>query len=410
MDNWLFWAICGTISVGIIAIMLQAMRRADVGPQGQEPAALRVYRDQLAEVDRDLARNVISAQEAERLRTEVSRRLLEADRAQKAASGTSQRGAASAWVAGGVVVAAVAGGLVLYERLGAPGYPDFPLDARLAMSEDAYRTRPSQQDAEAQAPVPAPNKVDPQFADLMTKLRDAVKARPDDVQGLTLLAKNEAQLGDFIASRKAYEQLVKVKAEAATAQDHLGLAQTMIIAAGGFVSPEAEVHLNETLKREPTNGLARYFTGLLMAQVGRFDHAFEIWEPLLREGPADASWMPPINAGLQEVADRAGIKFQMPAAVPALRGPSGADVAAAADMSGEDRQAMIASMVAGLEERLYSEGGSLEEWLRLMSSLSVLGETARAKTAYERAVVAYGDDVDALGQIESAASEAEITP
>lgn len=408
MDNWQFWAITLLITLAVAMILLQALRRG--AAQSDDGAALQVYRDQLNEVDRDLARNVITPPEAERLRTEVSRRLLDADRA----LGTRliARGTGSTLPAVLAIVALAGGGLYAYTRLGAnqfgaPGYPDLPIATRLAMTDENYRNRPSQDAAEAAAPAPAPVKVDAQFTELMTKLRDVIAKRPDDPQGLALLAKNEAQLGNFIASRKAYEHLLQIKGDSASVNDHLGLAQTMIIAAGGFVSPEAEKQLIQVLEKDPQNGLARYFSGLMFAQVGRFDRAFALWEPLLREGPEDAPWMAPIRAGLQDVADRAGIKYQLPTAG---KGPDAGDIAAAGQMTAQDRQAMIRGMVEQLETRLNTDGGPLDDWLKLMSSLMVLGDKTRATAAYQQALSVFAADTEAMGRIEEAASNAGITP
>ena len=46
-------------------------------------------------------------------------------------------------------------------------------------------------------------------------------------------------------------------------------------------------------------------------------------------------------------------------------------------MTPEDRQAMIQGMVDGLADRLATEGGPVEDWARLITSLGVLGETDR---------------------------------
>ena len=52
------------------------------GGDGQADGAhdLRVYRDQLSEVDRDLARGILDTDAAARARAEVGRRILAADR------------------------------------------------------------------------------------------------------------------------------------------------------------------------------------------------------------------------------------------------------------------------------------------------------------------------------------------
>lgn len=402
MAEWAFWVAAAAMTLSVLVLLGQALRR------GQEadaaPADLQVYRDQLAEVQRDLARGVISAPEADRVTTEVSRRLLEADRkAQQVAQPAAQGSAVPALV---VTALVLAGTFWVYNWLGAPGYADLPLQERLAAADQIYRTRPAQDVAESQTPVaPAPENVDPAFLELMTKLRAAIASRPDDQQGLALLARNEAALGDFIAARVAQAHLVDLKGEAATAEDYASLAQYLVAAAGGYVSPEAEQALIAALKLDPTNGFARYYSGLMFAQVGRPDRTFALWEPLLREGPADAPWMEPVRTALQDIADRAGIKYQAEE-----KGPDAAAMAAAQDMSPEDRQAMIAGMVGQLETRLTDEGGPLEDWTKLITSLGVLGEADRAKAAYARATAAFAGDTAGLDALLQAATTAGIAP
>lgn len=402
MAEWTFWVAAGAMTLSVLVLLGQALRR---GVETETAAPdVQVYRDQLAEVARDLERGVIAPPEAARVTTEISRRLLDADR--KAHAQGPRRADSSLLPAAALIVLVLLGALGAYVWLGAPGYQDLPLQERLAMAEERYRSRPSQDQAEASAPKsPAPEKVDPAFLDLMTQLRAAVAARPDDQQGLALLARNEAALGDYIAARVAQAHLIELKGAAATADDYATLAQDQISGAGGYISPEAEQALIEVLKLDPTHGLARYYTGLMFAQVGRPDRTFALWEPLLREGPEDAPWIKPIRAGLQEVADRAGIKY-----APAMKGPDAGAMAAAAEMSAEDRQAMIAGMVGNLETRLTTEGGPVEEWVRLITSLGVLGERDRAKTAYASATAAFTGDDAALAALLEAATTAGVAP
>jgi len=112
------------------------------GRSGDEPPAaydLRVYRDQLREVEKDLARGVISQGEAERIRTEVSRRVLEADRKLKEQPGGTQAPRAASLAAGALLLAVIlGGGWGIYNATGTPGYPDQPLKARL---DDAAQFR-----------------------------------------------------------------------------------------------------------------------------------------------------------------------------------------------------------------------------------------------------------------------------
>ncbi len=402
MAEWGFWAAAGGITLAAFALLVQALRRATQATD--EEASLKVYRDQLTEVDRDLARGLISAPEANRVRTEVSRRLLNADRAQQSApTGETAQTYGPVVALIGVVLMAAMGG---YFWLGAPGYPDLPLAKRLALAEQTYQTRPDQAEAEAAAPPETEADFDPEYQTLMTALREAVAQRPDDVQGLTLLSRNETLMGNFKAARVAQESMVTVLGSKATAADHLTLAQAMIASAGGYVSPQAEAQLIRTLELDPSNPLARYFSGLMFAQNGRPDRTFGLWEPLLAEGPPDAPWFEPVQNTLPDVAERAGIKYRPVDA----KGPNAADMAAAGEMTPQERQEMIKGMVAQLETRLTDEGGPLVDWLKLINAVSVLGEPDRAQAAVAAANAAFAGDAAALTAIAEAAAAAGIAP
>lgn len=405
MEIAAFWAAAGGMGLAVAALFLLALKRARAEIAAAADYDLKVYRDQLAEIDRDLARGTLPPEEADRLRTEVSRRLLEADRSAASAARSASTGQVA--FAAAIILALIGGSYWAYTRLGAPGYPDLPLAARLAMSDEMRANRPSQMEMEATAQRPAPATPEPDFAALMDQLRQAVKERPDDARGLELLASNEARLGNLPEARAAMENLLRVKGDGTTAEDHAALAELMIMAAGGRVSPEAEDQLTRALKLDATNQTARYYYGLMAAQVGRFDRTFGLWRPLLDEGPADAPWMEPIRAQIEDVAMRAGIEYSLPGAGP---GPDAAAMAAAQDMSPEDRQAMIEGMVAQLGDRLANEGGTVEEWARLISSLSVLDRKDEAQTIYAEALTKFDGSPSQQSFLREAAVNAGLTP
>ena len=406
-----FWIITGALTLAVVFIMALATVR---GRPDVQPAAafdVQVYRDQLKEVDRDLARGVITEDEAERIRTEVSRRLLDADKKLQAESAAAARdGVGTQLVAAVTALSVIAGTFGLYMWIGAPGYGDLPHAARLEASDTARETRPSQTVAEAEVAIRNQGieqpEVDPDFLQLMAQLRATIAERPDDVRGLELLAQNEAVLGNYIAAHQAQSRLIEVKGEeAATADDYANLADLMVLAAGGYVSPQAETALNRALQRDETNGPARYYSGLMFAQTGRPDVAFRIWRQLIEEGPQDAPWVVPIYPQIEGIAMRAGVRYQPPSLAP---GPTADDIAAAQDMAPEDRVAMIEGMVRGLADRLATEGGPPADWARLIGAYGVLGETDRARAVWEDAQQAFRGLDDALDIIESAAVQAGV--
>ncbi|MBF9029941.1 c-type cytochrome biogenesis protein CcmI [Rhodobacterales bacterium HKCCE3408] len=396
-----FWIVAGAGAIAVALMIWRVVLRPG-GGAGSAEYDLQVYRDQLRELDRDVARGVIAEAEAERARVEIGRRVLEADRVLKA---ERPGGGGSVWpVALGLVVA-MAGAAGLYLWIGAPGYGDVPLAQRVAMIEQARASRPDQAAAEAQAPqLPAPE-ASPEIAAMIEQLREVMADRPDDAQGLALLAQNEARLGNFVAARQAQAHLIEVLGADATARHYLDLAEMMILAAGGYVSPEAETALRQGLDLDPSDGTGRYYVGLMFAQQGRPDRAFNVWRNLLAESPAGAPWVEPIVAQLEEVAARAGQRVDMAALLENQpRGPSAADIEAAAGMEAGDRAAMIEGMVGRLQDRLAAEGGPPEDWAQLIRALGVLGRTDEARDILAEARAVFDGFPDALDTIDEAAA------
>lgn len=393
-----FWLAPILIATLVAVLLLRALRSPrDTGLTAAD-SDMAVYRDQLKEVDRDLARGVLTEAEAEAVRTEVSRRLLEADRRGRPHASASEGRILPAAVI--VVALLLAGSFLLYGRIGAPGVADLPMAERLASLDAAARSRASQAEAEerARALLPEAPPADQSFLELMDRLRAALADRPNDVQGLTLLAENEARLGNYTAAREAQERLVAAYGADAPMGERVALLDLMVFAAGGFVSPEAEAVLSSILSAEPENETARYYAGLLFSQNGRPDRAFPIWRRLLETSAPDAPWVPVLRAEIEGVAAAAGVNYSL----PDQRGPTATDMAAAQDMTDEERQEMVRGMVEGLAERLASDGGPPEDWARLIGALSVLGETERARAVADEAVQVFADNSDALGIIEAA--------
>lgn len=401
----LFWVFALLISAVVAASLVVALRGArDRVVTGAE-SDMGVYKDQLAEVDRDLARGVLTEAEAQAVRTEVSRRLLDADR--RAADDRLNTGQSLPAVVA-VLVVVIAGGGLLYNQIGAPGYPDLPMAQRLAEIDAAAANRMRQAEAEAQAApnMPSLPQGDARFNELMDKLRQALTERPDDTRGLALLAENEAKLGNFVAAREAQERLLQIKGDSATEVDLLMAIDIMVFGAGGYVSPEAETLIRRLVSMAPENGAGRYYAGLTMAQNGRPDQAFPIWRRLLETSNPQAPWVPVIRAEIAAIAAAAGVDYAPPQAQ--MPGPTAGDIAAASDMSEEDRSDMIRGMVEGLAARLASEGGPPQDWARLITALGVLNETDRAQAILAEARTVFAESADAMTLIEDAANRAGL--
>lgn len=404
----MFWAVAAVMCVVVAVAFTVVIVRTRAAAAPAAAYDLQVYRDQLKDVDRDVARGTVSEDEAERIRLEISRRILDADKtAQGETNDTRTAPPLASTFAVGLAVLVIAGSFGAYSWLGAPGYPDLPLADRIEMAEQARADRPTQAFAEADTlernPPPSFDAFDPAYVQLVEQLRTVVSERPNDLQGHRLLARQEASLGNYGAAWQAQARVVQLQGEAVRARDYTDLADMMVLAAGGYVSPEAEAVISRALDLDPLNGVARYYSGLMFAQTGRADLAFRIWAQLLAESPADAPWQDPIRDQIEFAAMQAGVDYVPPErdAAP-VRGPSSEDIEAAQDMTAADRLQMIEGMVSGLAQRLGTEGGPPEEWARLIRAYGVLGRTQEAEAIWREAQQVFPDDINRVVILEAA--------
>jgi cytochrome c-type biogenesis protein CcmH len=360
----LFYAVTGAMALATALMLVWPLIARHGGVEPGMPRDAQLYRDQLDEVERDLARGTINAGEAAGARADVSRRLIGAtERAEAAGAPGPAPRLHSHLLTGIALIGAPALALALYLANGMPGQPDIPYAGRPAAGQEA---RPSQTEAEAAfTPIPAPPLSGEQqdYATMIARLETVMEQRPNDARGLELLASGYMRLGRYGEAWRAYEKLAVVTGDPAEAELHASMAEAMVLAAGGYVSPEAERALDQALARDPALAMARYYRGLLMAQNGRIDEAIATWKTLR------------VDSVLAEAASQNGASE---GASDGLAGPSSADIEAAGALSKEERQEMIATMVARLDARLTTEGGEVEEWLRLMNAYAQLGQRDNA--------------------------------
>ena len=399
---WILGALACFIFIGLIARSIVTPRDLDSGVASKD---LLIYKDQLVEVERDLEKGVLSKSESDAARIEVSRRILLADKRSKLEKQTvsiSQNH--NKLITFIILIFILAGSFSIYAFLGNPSLPDMPLQARLAEIKENRSQRISQEEAELLVPdeiIEAPS----DYLALVSKLRIAMKERPNDIQGLRLLALHEFRLGKYRSARKAHLKIINVLGETATAKDLIDFAEVMIVATNGYVSPEAEFILRRGLEMKPNDGRARYYSGLSMAQSGRPDVTLRLWENLLDEGPDDAPWIPLIKEQIVDVARLIGVNL----AQDQLPGPTSEQINSAETMSDVDRKEMIQGMVSSLSNRLANEGGTVNEWARLIRALGVLGETANASKIWIEAQTIFERNSSDIEILREAARAAKVS-
>ncbi len=175
----LFLVLFAAVALGTVAVVCLPLVRGVPAAVDRGYFDRVVYRDQLKEVERDLARGVLSPAESDSARLEIQRRLLSVE---VAAPGGRTWAAPSPGLAGMVALLVLGGAVGLYWRLGAPALPDSPFDERIVQ-----RTDQSARDA-------APRLDMRQAAQALEK---KLHADPTNVQGWVLYARTESMLGDY---------------------------------------------------------------------------------------------------------------------------------------------------------------------------------------------------------------------
>jgi cytochrome c-type biogenesis protein CcmH len=398
MTGWMFWAVAAGLAAVVAYVLVAALRRGAVESDSAE-ADMAVYRDQMAEIERDLVRGTIGAEEAARLRTEVGKRVIDADKARAEGPVVAGRTPMAAIVVM-ILAVVVPGGLAAYWGLGAPGYPDMALEPRLAALDEAIRARPGQ---EAELAAQGRSRDAALDSRLATEL-----AAMSEAEALRARFRQHFEAGEMQAAVRVQERLLEVQGEAATSHDHVMLALALFLEAGTYVSPEAEAELRASLQRDPSNEIARYLVGEMFRQGARFDRAFLFWRPIAEDGTPGSPFVADVRQKIGQVAELAGIRYALPPAGAA--GPTAGDVAAAAEMTPEERQAMIEGMVAQLSDRLATEGGDVEDWNRLIRSLAILERLDEAQNIYDEAKVRFEGRPAELSFLRLAAVETGLNP
>lgn len=375
----IFWLVIAAMTVAALALVLTPLvlrhRRA---PRRVE-FHMAIYRDQLDELENDRARGLVGKDQSEAARLEIQRRMLAAakrDGGDTADTDATEQvatpgSAVRRWLVMASVGAAVpALAVALYLALGSPGTPGQPFSGVAQQGGGA-----SGQDMAGQT-------VEAAIANLAQRLEQ----NPNDLQGWLLLGRSLISLNRYAEAAQAFATAVRLSNGD---PDIIGsMAEALVFAAEGIVTADALTAFETVLGVNPDDPAAQYYIGISLTQQGRPGEALDMWRKLAAETPADALWRGDLVTWMRRAAKETGIELgSIPSAPASARqpGPSQDDVAAAADMSPEERTDMIRSMVAQLAARLVEEPDDLEGWERLASSYRVLGENAKAAAAEQRA-------------------------
>lgn len=366
------WAILAVLTASVITVVCLPLVRSNGQDTPATDSDAEIYKAQLAEVDAERARGILTESEAGAARIEISRRLLRtADTTDKAdARSRSAKDNDRALVLVSVLVPTLAlGGYLIF---GAPSLPQQPYAARSDQSPEAKRV-----------------------ATMVSQVEQRLEDHPDDGAGWDVIAPVYLRQQQYPDAVFAYQQALRLNGESADRLE--GLGEAMVLRDNGQVSETARMAFRQASQRNPESLKAQFWLAAYDEQQGNLKKAAEAYKKILNASAEGAPWRAMVGTRLAMVHQRLDASS---ARAPAL---SSETMRSAEDMSREQRAQMIEKMVAGLAERLRSDGGDLNGWLRLMRAYKVLGKSGEAKQAAALARKNFKDNPGALKRINNAA-------
>lgn len=358
----------------LVALMLAYIRRQQrgTGPM-QYDEDLQDQIDQLmlarATLDEDHQTGQLSDSDFAATCLDIDRRLLGLSQQVAQASASSPKDQTLTRLAVGLAIILPLGAALIYTTLGRPDLRDNPLVDRAA--EIASRSET----------ITATKK---NLAQNLARAQAATVATPDDIESWLKLAEAAASVNDSATEIRALRMARQLTNDDPSVLSLL--AEALSRAADGQVTVPARDLIDTVLATDPDEPRALFLSGLAAFQDGDYQAAVTRWQRLLSISTADAPWLPIVRANIAQAAEAGGI------ALPPANGPDADSIAAAADMTAKDRQAMILSMVESLRDRLDETPDDTEGWLRLARAYDVLGDRAAAFTALARATESAPDD------------------
>jgi cytochrome c-type biogenesis protein CcmH len=251
----LFWVLGALLAAAALALVARPLwRRRAAGGVSRDAMNAAVYRDQVRELDADLASGALAQADFERARQEIERRVLEDfSHVEKIREAGGNRFVAYS------VLAIPLLALGIYFLVGNP--------AVISVEETAHAT-------------------DRQIDAMVERLAAKLKDNPDDGEGWKLLGRSYAALGRFPEAAEAY---AKAAARAPRDADVLvDLADVLAMANGQRLEGDPEKLIERALEIDPNNLKGLALSGTAAFSRGDFAGAAARWERMLPLVPAQS--------------------------------------------------------------------------------------------------------------------------
>ena len=277
-----------------------------------------VYRDQMAELDREFVMGNLNYEELKAARDELSQRLL-ADVGAEGLNSAPVTPAASGtlmwrkpwWAIGLLVFVVPVSSMLMYSVLGEPAALD-PMALKQGVDSSAEVT---------------PEKMTEMATALTRRLQD----EPNNMEGWVMLGRVQRARGLFEESAEAY-----AKALALSRDDNLLIERAEVLAQknGGSFAGEPWSIIQRVLTADPLHMNALFLAGSASYAEMNFNTALRYWERAREVVPADSPDAPELDRAIAEARNKMGLPAIPPRAVSAAEQQASKAAMAASSISG----------------------------------------------------------------------------
>lgn len=365
-----FWFLLILLSAIAFVALIFSGRKQDVLSQSNDDLEKTHshFKLQLAGIDTDEKSGRLAPKEAEAARAELARELVRHRQTLAQIEKTTEKKWLSpvlALTSVLVVVSAVG----VYFQIGTP-YPS----VLVPMNQVAQLTPEQREEQE-------------NFARLLEQVEAQMLVDPSDVNGWRVLAPAYIRAGRYQDGVNSYRKILDLLPPNADAQTDL--AEALLLENGAEAGDEVMSLLASAAQLDPTHARSRFYLAAEATRLEQWDEAIAVWNDLLGLANGDEPWIATAQSGLAMAMARGETQ------PPALADPEQAE--------------LITSMVAGLDERLNEDGGSVAEWTRLVQSYIVLGDLEKAQQNYQNAVIAFPEAADRV-ELDALAAQENLSP
>ena len=287
-----FWSLAAImVMVALLFVLPPLLRNRSIAAVSQDDLNTNVIRQQLADLDADLATGKLDKAQYDAARSDIERELLY-DLGSAGNEPVEKPARSGRWITLLIIPSIPLCAVLLYQMMGSAELIDRIQQARISQSQPA------------QQPSRSPGSIE----DMVEKLAARLQQQPDDLEGWVMLARSYAITKRYSEAEAAYANALRLGGENADLlTDYV---DTMVMADGGAFNEESSAQLLRALELEPDNLKALWLAGHWKNQSGDYQAALDYWQRAAAKLPPDSKDVAVIKSQISDLQAKLGIQAE----------------------------------------------------------------------------------------------------